>query len=174
MYLIMKLDQYDCNANRTPITITEDYKRWYYKNTPNYYFEVYNLNKDNSFNLVKDYEDIICEEYGMAFYRWEEGVDKERNTPYIIQKWENHTYNDTIPSEVLNWHDAHREDYYSHNTELTIERALQQFKGHGILIWVCYQDNTTYYYYYGEYIDNKYRYEEYDDEWFNKKYNVSD
>lgn len=55
-YLVMKCnelsDQWECDADRTPVCITED-KRKYWKMG----FEIYKINKDNTFTLIKKYED---------------------------------------------------------------------------------------------------------------------
>jgi hypothetical protein len=77
-YLIVECDelgdQYECDANRIPITMTDDWKKWYEETKPYYSFEVYEF-KDNEFALVKDYETPM--EQGMAFVMYENYDDVE-------------------------------------------------------------------------------------------------
>ena len=65
-YLIIKCDelgdQWECDANRTPICITDDYSKY------GYGYEVYELLTDNTFKLIKNYEDTI--EEGFAIYEY--------------------------------------------------------------------------------------------------------
>lgn len=59
-YLIIKCDelsdQYECDADRTPICMTDNYSKYC-----GYGYEIYELQKDNTFKLIKDYEDYIEE-----------------------------------------------------------------------------------------------------------------
>ena len=77
-YLIIECDelgdQCECDANRIPITMTDDWEKWYEKTKPDYYFEVYEF-KNNEFVLVKDYETPM--EQGMAFVTYENYDDEE-------------------------------------------------------------------------------------------------
>lgn len=55
MYLIMRYDelndQYECDAHRKPICLTEDWKNWINTNHPKYDVEIYEL-INNHFYLV--------------------------------------------------------------------------------------------------------------------------
>lgn len=61
-YLIMSCvelgDQWECDADRTPITMCDDWKSWYAKNKKkiDYCFEVYEFNGEE-FLLIKNYDD---------------------------------------------------------------------------------------------------------------------
>lgn len=86
-YLIVKCeelgDQYECDANRIPVCITDN---------PSEYglgYEVYELKEDNTFSLVKEYDTPL--ERGMALYYWGIDEDPRENKPTIIQKWVNFT-----------------------------------------------------------------------------------
>lgn len=61
MYLIVECralnDQFECDADRTPICVTEDYSKY-----NKYGYEVYEIKEDGSLKLIRDYEDI-SEEY---------------------------------------------------------------------------------------------------------------
>lgn len=59
-YLIVKCeelnDQYECDAYRTPITMTANWKNWCKVKKPKFLFEVYEFVNDN-FKLIKEYYD---------------------------------------------------------------------------------------------------------------------
>ena len=86
-YLIVKCeelgDQYECDANRIPVCITDN---------PSEYglgYEVYEIKEDNTFSLVKEYDTPL--EKGMALYYWKLDEDEKEDKPTIIQKWVNFT-----------------------------------------------------------------------------------
>ena len=58
-YLIIRCDelgdQWECDAERSPMTLTSDWERWFFDNRPTYQFEVYEFN-GKDFNLVKGYD----------------------------------------------------------------------------------------------------------------------
>ena len=72
-YLIMKCeelgDQFECDADRTPITMTDNWKTWYKNNNPDYHFEVYEY-KNNHFTCIKNYDTFM--ENGMVFVWFDE------------------------------------------------------------------------------------------------------
>lgn len=97
-YLIMEckelMDQYECDADRTPITIVDDWKEWFDKAKPDYMFEVYEL-KNDKFRLIKGYNDVV--EEGMAFIYYPDneyisvikkypGLDRYSNVPQEIME----------------------------------------------------------------------------------------
>lgn len=97
-YLIIKCDelgdQYECDANRTPITMTDNWMEWYKKTNPDYYFEVYEF-KNNEFILVKDYETSM--EQGMAFVMFDND-DEDKFT--IIERFPNFDRNKSMPKTL--------------------------------------------------------------------------
>lgn len=97
-YLIIKCDelsdQFECDANRTPITMTDDWMEWYKKTNPDYCFEVYEF-KNNKFVLAKDYQTFM--EQGMAFVRYD-NEDEDKFT--IIERFPNSNRNDPIPKAL--------------------------------------------------------------------------
>lgn len=97
-YLIVECeelgDQYECDANRIPITMTDDWKDWYKKTKPDYYFEVYEF-KNNKFVVVKSYETPM--EQGMAFVMYENYDDEEC---VIIERFPNSNRHDPIPEAL--------------------------------------------------------------------------
>lgn len=95
-YLIVKCeelgDQYECDANRIPVCITDN---------PSEYglgYEVYELEEDNTFSLIKEYDDPL--ERGIALYYWGIEEDEKEDKPTIIQKWVNFTRSE-ITEEIV-------------------------------------------------------------------------
>lgn len=97
-YLIIKCDelcdQYECDANRIPITMTDNWMEWYEKTRPDYCFEVYEF-KNNEFILVKDYETSM--EQGMVFVMCN---DDNENEFTIIEKFPNFDRNKSMPKTL--------------------------------------------------------------------------
>ena len=140
-YLIMKCeelgDQWECDCNRTPITMCEDWQKWYQQNKNiKYDFQVYEF-KNNSFELIKEYTTPM--EEGMALYYWTEEQDPEKDSPTIIYKYKNYTRKDSIPKECL--------PFIEKGTDLD-----DSLLNCGIIDFYI----DTNYYVYGEYNDNWY------------------
>lgn len=97
-YLIVECDelgdQYECDANRVPITMTDNWKEWYEKTKPDYYFEVYEF-KDNRFFLVKDYETPMVQ--GMAFVMYENYDDTDC---LVIKRFPNVDRHQPMPKDL--------------------------------------------------------------------------
>lgn len=97
-YLIMRCeelnDQYECDAHRIPITMTDDWETWYKKTEPDYYFEVYEY-KNNRFVCVKDYATSM--EQGMAFVMFDDN-DEDKFT--IIERFPNFDRDNPMPKAL--------------------------------------------------------------------------
>jgi hypothetical protein len=83
-YLIIECnelgDQWECDADRTPICITEN---------PSEYgvgYEVCEILSDGTLKKIRDYDEAL--EEGMALYYWEDGQEGEE-APTIIEKYPN-------------------------------------------------------------------------------------
>lgn len=136
-YLIMKCeelgDQFECDANRIPITITNDWETWYKKTKPDYYFEVYEY-KNNQFTRIKDYETSL--EHGMAFVWYDDSMPE--CTFNVIEHFPNYDRHMPMPRDLY-------------------ERALEgkefddSLKNCGYISWA--EDDR--YYAYTEYYDNR-------------------
>ena len=98
-YLIMRCDelgdQYECDANRIPITMTDDWETWYRKNEPDYYFEVYEY-KNKRFVRVKDYATPI--EHGMAFVWYDDSMPE--CTFNVIERFPNYNRYTPMPIDL--------------------------------------------------------------------------
>lgn len=150
MYLIMRCDelgdQYECDANRTPICLVENWEMWYDENKPDYRFEVYEVIDNTVGDIVKDYEIPI--EKGMALYYWSDEIlelyDDNVPTPVVVKKWENRTRHDLIPDEVKEQMNC--EDVYEFEDWL---------RGGGVINWRHKKEDDKLWFY-GEYYDDSY------------------
>jgi len=86
-------DQWECDADRSPLCLTENWIDWYHRTKPNFPFEVYEVLPNNHFNKVKSYEDSM--EEGMVFGWWD--ADEKF---HIIKKWKNKSRRERMPIEV--------------------------------------------------------------------------
>ena len=98
MYLIMRCnplsDQFECDADRKPITMTDDYLEWYNDNEPDYRFEVYEYS-EGTFNLVKEYDNPIEEGMALAYFP----DDSDEAT--VIKAYPGLTRHSIVPNEVM-------------------------------------------------------------------------
>lgn len=148
LYLIMRCDelgdQYECDADRTPITLVENWKDWAKNHTPDYAYEVWQYNNDGTFSCIKDYNDV---EEGMALYYWDEDEDPEENRPHIIANFPSTTRKSTIPSIVKQ---TIKKGAYTWNGKTGVDNDLSNC-GH-----ITWYNKEKRYYVYGEYRGNHY------------------
>ena len=140
-YLIMKCtflgDQYECDADREPVCMTDD-------PTPyGYGYEVYEVQDDSSLLRIKEIED--ANEEGMALYRWQDGTN-ESDPPEVLMKFPNLT-RWTIPLDVLT---AVIEK--AGFSEETAEEILAEV----ICTGAYGEENDDYWVVFGEYRDNRF------------------
>lgn len=82
-YLIVECeelgDQWECDANRAPLCITDDISKYEHE----YGYEIYKVKNDGTFSLIKNYDDTRgnC---GMAIYFWKNEADAEEKLPDIV------------------------------------------------------------------------------------------
>lgn len=98
MYLIMACyplnDQHECNADREPITITDDWRKWYNDNEDFYCdFEVWEL-VNGYLKLVKRYDTPVEMGMVLAF------VPDDEVEPIPLMRYKDTTREDPIPKEV--------------------------------------------------------------------------
>jgi len=138
-YLIVKCkplgDQWECDADRTPMFICDDWKTL----KLDYLFEVYRINDNNTFDLVKDYETPMS--YGMALYYWDKNVDPEEVQPTIIKEWPKREREEGIPKKVRTA--MHRKG---------VKELTNELSSCGTITW--FYNNK--YWVYGEYADFDY------------------
>ncbi len=82
-YLIVECeelhDQYECEANRIPLCMTDDISKYEHE----FGYEIYEVKNDGTFSLVKSFEDTDGN-WGMAIYFWKNEEDVESNLPDIV------------------------------------------------------------------------------------------
>lgn len=79
-YLVVRCvelgDQWECDADRRPVCLTEDYSKY-----DKHGYEIYKLNKDGTFTLVRNYEDVTKEEMVIAVWN---NINHYENKPNKI------------------------------------------------------------------------------------------
>lgn len=96
-YLVVKCeelhDQYECDANKTPFCLTDDYSNF------GIGYKVYEILSNNKFKLIKDYDDY--NERGIAVYAWNSDSLCEQTMPDIIfEKFKNVTRDDITKNQI--------------------------------------------------------------------------
>lgn len=83
-YLVVKCtelgDQYECDADRTPICVCDDYSKYDKRG-----YEIYSINADGTFSKIRDYEDIKEEYYCIVTYK-NDNSEKILNVTRLPQK----------------------------------------------------------------------------------------
>lgn len=96
-YLIVECtelgDQWECDADRTPICVTNDYSK-YDKNG----YEIYEINEDGTLKLIRNYSEISSE--SMYICIWNNPEMVEENDPDTIVELEVDTRYDVTKSMV--------------------------------------------------------------------------
>ncbi len=99
-YLIMKCkmldDQFECDADRIPEAITDNWLKWYENNHPDFDFEVWEY-KNGYFSLVNSYDDYVDE--GMSFVEYWYDTHNDIHTREI-EYFPNLDRDDEIPAIV--------------------------------------------------------------------------
>lgn len=123
-YLIVKCieldDQWECDANREIMFVSDDWKNDCVN--LNYDFEVYELQNDNTFKLIKKYDEYMTS--GMALCYWDYDDDDETDystiPPTVVFKYEGYTRNNKIPMEV-NEYITKGENFYGESPKSDIK-----------------------------------------------------
>lgn len=135
LYLIVRCDELDdpweCDADRTPITLTGNWDEWFNQTEPDYDFEVYEFT-NNDFTRIKEYDSHIEDGMVFAFY------DDEEEKAIPIQKFPNLTRDSKVPAAIME-RARKGEDY---------DNQLESF---GSITW--HEGDTSYAY--TEYYDNQ-------------------
>ena len=134
-YLIVKCeelsDQYECDADREPMFLVDDWNDWVTKNHPTYLFEVYKFVDNEEAELVKDYNEVSDE--GMALYFWDMDDDHEEVAPTVIAHYRDYTRKTKVPDEV--WKVFRQGAYWADGDEFTEEEFENDLKGSGYASW---------------------------------------
>lgn len=153
-YLIVKCtelgDQFECDADREPIFLVDDWKNWFNKNHPTYRFEVYKFVDNEEAELVKQYEDSMNE--GMALYYWDNDADHEEVAPTVIAHYKDYNRNKKVPDKV--WKVFRQGAYWADGDEFTEEEFKSDLKSGGYASW--FDAEYKKYWVYGHYEDGRY------------------
>ena len=154
-YLIMKCeelgDQFECDANREPMFLVDDWKKWYWENQPNYMFEVYKFEDEEECTLEKRYEEAM--EEGMALYFWRAGENPEEVPPTVIAHYKDYDRHSAVPKKVRS---VFRQGAYwsDDDEEYTEENFKNDLKCCGSASWEDKKHEK--YWVYGHYADGRY------------------
>lgn len=153
-YLIVKCtelsDQYECDADREPMFLVDDWEDWVAKNHPTYQFEVYKFADGKEAELIKHYEDSVDE--GMALYFWNMDDDHEEVKPTVIAHYKDYDRNKKVPDKV--WKIFRQGAYWADDDEFTEEDFKRDLKSSGYASWDDKEHEK--YWVYGYYEDGRY------------------
>ena len=143
IYLIIECaplhDPYECDADRNPIAITNNYIEWLSNNDEPTYYEIYGWDGEK---MIRIKEWSVPNEEGMAFYYWEKNENPEKGHPHIIQKYPNRTRKNDIPKNIK----KEMEKYCDENDNIWLRSC-------GFISW---ENDKGQWCVYGEYEDSKY------------------
>lgn len=141
-YLIIKCDelsdQYECDADRTPICLTDDFEKF-----DKYGYEIYEITPGNTFKLIKEYD--TSSNQGMAVYKWYDETDEKDEPDEIMVMDKNYSREDYTKSRIKKI----KSDYHFKDSVDEIYTDIQCSGSHGEKIngeWVVI----------GEYIEGWY------------------
>lgn len=96
-YLIIKCselsDQYECDADRTPVCLTDDFEKY-----NRYGYEIYEITSENTFKLIKEYS--TSSNQGMAVYKWYDETDEKDEPDEIMVMDKNYKREDYTKSKI--------------------------------------------------------------------------
>ena len=153
-YLIVKCtelsDQYECDADREPMFLVDDWEDWVAKNHPTYRFEVYKFVDEEEAILEKTYEETFDE--GMALYFWNMDDDHEEVAPTVIAHYKDYDRHTKVPDKVLK---VFRQGaYWADGDELTEKEFKNDLRCYGYASWD--DEEHKKYWVYGHYEDGRY------------------
>lgn len=141
-YLIVKCselgDQYECDADRTPVCLTDDYEKY-----DRYEYEIYEITSENTFKLIKEYG--TSSNQGMAVYKWYDEEDYKGEPDEIMVMDKGYTREDYTKSKIKQI----KSDYHFKDSVNDIYTDIKSSGSHGEEIngeWVVI----------GEYIEGDY------------------
>lgn len=122
-YLIVKCkplsDQWECDADREPICLTDDYDKY-----NKYGYEIYRINNDNSLTQVREYDSITTTKMGV--YYWDDSFEVETTDPIVLETWKGDS-NSITKSQVKKL----KEKYHFKGTIKEIYTEITHCMGYG-------------------------------------------
>ena len=93
-------DQWECDADRTPILVTDEYSGY-----TRYGYEIYQIEPDGKLKLIREYESVTDEGFCYCFY----SRDAEEKRPIKVEKFKKKFTRDTITnSQIKKWKSAYK------------------------------------------------------------------
>ena len=153
-YLIVKCtelgDQYECDADREPMFLVDDWEDWFQKNHPTYRFEVYKFVDEEEATFEKMYDEV--EDEGMALYFWNMDDDHEEVPPTVIAHYRDYNRYKKVPDKV--WSIFRQGAYWADGDEMTEEQFTNDLRCSGYTSWDDKKHKK--YWVYGHYTDGRY------------------
>ena len=153
-YLIVKCkelgDQFECDADREPMFLVDDWGEWFNKNHPTYQFEVYKFVDDNEATLEKTYDESMDE--GMALYFWNMDDNHEEVAPTVIAHYKDYDRHTKVPDKV--WKIFRQGAYWADGDEFTEKDFKNDLRSCGYVSWDDKEHKK--YWVYGYYADGRY------------------
>ena len=132
-------DQFECDADRTPICMVDEWKDTKYDAEG---YEVYEVQTDGSFKRIREYDSISEEGYALVYYK----RSIEDDAPTIVKKWKNMTSDEAAKELITNL-----KEYFPFNG-FTEDEVLDYFRDSDE--WSEQVDDK--WYAFGQYWDNNY------------------
>lgn len=144
-YLIIKCDelgdQWECDANRTPVCLTDNYDKYNKRG-----YEVYQIKTNGTFELIRNYEDITNERMCLYYWNDENTVEEQKPDKIIEIKKGNR---DNVTTSLIK---KIKQEYHFTETIKQIERDIRCCGCHSELInnkWVVFGEIFDDWYPYG-------------------------
>lgn len=153
-YLIVKCtelnDQYECDADREPMFLVDDWKDWFNKNHSTYQFEVYKFVDGNEATLEKTYDEAMDE--GMALYFWNMDDDHDEVAPTVVAHYKDYDRKKKVPDKV--WKIFRQGAYWADGDEFTEQDFKDDLRSCGYVSWDDKEHKK--FWVYGYYTDGRY------------------
>ena len=153
-YLIVKctelVDEFECDADREPMFLVDNWEDWFNKNHPTYQFEVYKFVDGNEATLEKTYDEAM--EAGMALYFWNMDDDHDEVAPTVIAHYKDYDRKKKVPDKV--WKIFRQGAYWADGDEFTEQDFKDDLRSSGYASWDDKEHKK--FWVYGYYTDGRY------------------
>ena len=99
-YLIIKCkelnDQYECDADRTPVCVTDDYSSYNKKG-----YEIYRIEENGNLTKIREYDEVS--ECYIGYFEWNDEDDDYDNGPLKKVRLKNGDRDDVSLSDIKKW-----------------------------------------------------------------------
>ncbi len=130
-------DGYECECDKQPIVIVEDWKEWYKKSKVNYHFEVYEILDNGEIKLIKEWEEAINS--GMVLIVID---DWTKAKPKVLKKFPKLNEKSEIPKYVKSF--FKKEGVEFNKEKLEDEKCNSFNKENDDYYCYCYYEDNNY------------------------------